>query len=133
MRADSAHTIDYRLDGDASDAQMDRQLLRQIFSNLLTNAIKYSPEGAIIHFRVQAENGWAIFQVEDHGIGIPDDEQTHLFDTFYRARNVGNIPGTGLGLSIVKSSVDLHGGSVSFKSRVGAGTTFTVKLPLRPR
>jgi signal transduction histidine kinase len=70
--------------------------------------------------------------VQDRGIGIPEDEQARLFDTFYRARNVGTIPGTGLGLSIVKASVDLHGGTISFHSEIGAGTTFIVKLPLQP-
>ncbi|HEY9693870.1 MAG TPA: ATP-binding protein [Oculatellaceae cyanobacterium] len=112
-------------------ADMDENLLRQIFSNLLANAIKYSPSDSAVQFKLTCENDYAIFQIQDSGIGIPLKDQKLLFDPFHRAENVGNIPGTGLGLTIVKNSCSLHGGSISVDSEVGKGTTFTVILPLR--
>lgn len=111
-------------------ACMDEKLLRHIFSNLLSNAIKYSPKGGTINFELifQLEN--LIFRVQDQGIGIPQTELSQLFDTFHRASNVGIIPGTGLGLAIVKKSVEVHKGTITVESQVGAGTTFQVILPL---
>ena len=104
--------------------------IRQILSNLLSNAIKYSPQGGIIHFELICTSQSAIFRIQDSGIGIPLWEQAHLFDTFYRATNVGTISGTGLGLAIVLKSVDLHSGLIAVESEVSVGTTFTVTLPL---
>jgi signal transduction histidine kinase len=72
----------------------------------------------------------AKFRITDQGLGIPEEDQQRLFETFYRARNVGTIAGTGLGLAIVKKCVDLHGGHIAVESQVGIGTTFTVTLPL---
>ncbi|MES2382904.1 MAG: 7TM diverse intracellular signaling domain-containing protein [Pseudomonadota bacterium] len=108
----------------------DEKLLRHIFSNLLSNALKYSPRGGRVVFRVSADAQGVVFEVSDQGIGIPDDELGHLFESFHRASNVGSIPGTGLGLAIVRNAVDMHGGSVSVSSQVGSGTCFTVRLPL---
>ncbi len=110
--------------------QMDSNLLRHILSNLLDNAIKYSPEENIIDFKLSYQNNYAIFKISDSGIGIPTEEQTKLFDSFYRATNVGKISGTGLGLSIIKQCVDLHRGKITFESEEGKGTTFTVTLPI---
>jgi signal transduction histidine kinase len=70
-----------------------------------------------------------VFVVKDKGIGIPDEDQNHLFDEFHRAANVGNIQGTGLGLSIVKRCVDAHSGNIDVQSKVGKGTVFTVAIP----
>ena len=112
---------------------MDEKILRHVFTNLLSNAIKYSPEGSTIRFTLRCEDDnsqVAIFQVEDQGIGIPLADQDHLFDTFYRCSNVGNISGTGLGLAIVKRSVEAHGGKITFESQVNVGTTFNVIIPL---
>jgi len=75
--------------------------------------------------------GEATFQVRDEGIGIPAADQAKIFDSFYRASNVGTISGTGLGLAIVKRSVDFVGGKIAVDSEIGAGTTFTVRLPLK--
>ena len=69
-----------------------------------------------------------VFKVSDHGIGIPQDEIAHLFESFHRASNLGDISGTGLALAVVKNSVDLHGGTISVTSAHGQGTTFTVRL-----
>jgi len=104
--------------------------LRQILSNLLSNAIKHSPKGSTVCFEASCQNGEVIFQIRDQGIGIPLEDQQRLFESFHRANNVGTIPGTGLGLAIVKKSVDLHGGQITVDSKVGVGTTFTVRLPL---
>lgn len=107
----------------------DEKLLRHIFGNLLSNAIKYSPAGGEVRFEVKRDDKNTVFHVADQGIGIPAEEVPHLFESFHRASNVGDIQGTGLGLAIVKNAVERHGGSISVDSRLGAGTTFTVRLP----
>ena len=107
----------------------DEKLLRHIFGNLLSNALKYSPGGGPVSLKVRRQGVWTVFEVSDRGIGIPPDEVPHLFGSFHRASNVGSIQGTGLGLAIVKNAVEMHGGSIEVKSRLGEGTTFTVTLP----
>ena len=107
----------------------DEKLLRHIFGNLLSNAIKYSPQGGRVVFEVRREEGATVFRVADQGIGIPPDEIGHLFESFHRASNVGTIQGTGLGLAIVKNAVEMHRGTIAVESRLGAGTTFTVRIP----
>ncbi len=116
--------------GECTNAVMDEKNLLHILTNLLGNAIKYSPNGGIVELLLTCQNLQAIFQVKDYGIGIPEESQEKLFESFHRASNVGNIQGTGLGLSIVKRMVDLSGGEITFNSEVGVGTTFTVILPL---
>jgi len=107
----------------------DEKLLRHIFSNLLSNALKYSPGGGRVGFKVRREDDATVFEVADQGIGIPPAELSHLFESFHRASNVGAIQGTGLGLAIVKNAVEMHGGGIEVKSTLGEGTTFTVRLP----
>lgn len=109
--------------------QYDEKLLRHIFGNLLSNALKYSPEGGSVRFEVRSEAGDTVFEVADQGIGIPADEIPHLFESFHRASNVGAIQGTGLGLAIVKTAVEKHGGSITVHSVAGEGTRFVVRLP----
>jgi signal transduction histidine kinase len=111
-------------------ACLEASLLRRILSNLLSNAIKYSPPNTEVVFELKLTEAEAIFSVQDAGIGIPLADQERLFDSFYRAKNVGIIPGTGLGLSIVKKCVDLHGGEITLSSEEGVGSTFTVTLPI---
>jgi signal transduction histidine kinase/DNA-binding response OmpR family regulator len=104
--------------------------LRQVFINLVDNAIKYTPEGGQIEVSVHEEGGHAVVRVADDGIGIPLDDQPHIFDKFYRASGVSSeYEGTGLGLSIVKSIVEMHGGRIWVESRPGEGTAFIVMLP----
>lgn len=110
---------------------LDEKLLRHILTNLLTNAVKYSPNGETIKFDLFCLQEEAIFRIQDKGIGIPYTDQEELFNEFHRCRNVGKIPGNGLGLSIVKQYVDLHGGNISFVSKEGVGTTFIVSIPLK--
>lgn len=111
-------------------AYMDEKLLRYLISNLLLNAIKYSPQGTIVQFDLACDQSNAIMRIQDEGIGIPLEDQQNLFESFYRGSNVGTISGTGLGLAIVQSCVTLHGGHIAVVSEVGVGTTFTVTLPL---
>lgn len=129
----SQHEIQFNHSGDCPQAEMDQMLLRQILTNLLSNAIKYSPEGGTIQFDLHCHDGSAVFRVQDQGIGIPPENQHHLFETFYRCSNVGDIKGTGLGLSVVKRCVDAQQGNVAIDSKQGAGTTVTVTLPLTSR
>jgi signal transduction histidine kinase len=118
------------IDPAAGSGLYDEKLLRHIFGNLLSNALKYSPAGGRVLFEVSREADVSVFRVCDRGIGIPPDEIGHLFESFHRASNVGKIQGTGLGLAIVKNAVDMHGGTIEVESRVGEGTTFTVRLPI---
>ncbi len=104
--------------------------LRQMVDNLLNNAIKYTPQGGKIGVRLRAKNGQVILEVSDTGPGIPPADQPHIFEKFYRARNVPeDLPGSGLGLAIVKAIVDNYQGRVWVESTPGKGTTFFVVLP----
>jgi PAS domain S-box-containing protein len=124
------HPIAFILECGNTDAQMDEKLMRQILGNLLSNALKYSPVGTCVDLHLNCQNGEAIFQIKDQGIGIPQADQERILETFYRATNVGTISGTGLGLAIVKRAVELHGGKLAINSQEGIGTTFTIILPL---
>lgn len=116
---------------DGRQVLLDPKLLRQIITNLLSNGIKYSPDGGTVEVKLIGEEERIIVEVSDRGIGIPIEDRKHLFESFRRASNVGTIRGTGLGLSIVKKCIDIHGGQISVESEVGTGTTFTVVLPLQ--
>ena len=109
--------------------------LERALGNLFSNAVKYSPGGgevAVMIWRERCADGdWAAIAVRDRGLGIPPADLAHVFDRFYRGGNVvGQIDGAGLGLASVHQVVEQHGGTVSVESRVGSGTTFTVRLPL---
>ncbi|MBW4641694.1 MAG: response regulator [Goleter apudmare HA4340-LM2] len=108
---------------------LDEKLLRHILTNLLGNAIKYSPQGGKVLFEIFCVPSEVIFRIQDEGIGISEADQENLFSSFHRGSNVGQIPGNGLGLAIVKNYVELHGGEISVVSKVGVGTTFIVSLP----
>ena len=109
----------------------DRNSIEGIFTNLISNAIKYTPEGGKIEVTLSEEGGFVKATVSDTGIGIKKEDLPRIFDKFYRVKTVETrqIVGTGLGLSIVKSIVDAHLGSISVESEEGGGTTFTVLLP----
>jgi PAS domain S-box-containing protein len=104
-------------------------LVDQVVDNLLSNAVKYSPESQPVSVRVYSTDGWAVLEVDDHGIGITDEDQQLLFQPFFRGSNVGDIQGNGLGLTIVKRAVDLLGGKIEVSSRIGEGTTVNVRFP----
>ncbi|WP_368012021.1 hybrid sensor histidine kinase/response regulator [Laspinema palackyanum] len=122
--------INFQVFGEIDQAIMDPKLLRHILTNLLSNALKYSPAGGTVEFTLTGQGEYLILSVQDSGIGIPEPDLIHLFESFQRASNVGNLPGTGLGLAIVKKCVDRHHGTITVNSTVGVGTTFTVTLPL---
>jgi PAS domain S-box-containing protein len=113
-----------------SVAVFDSQILRNILLNLLSNAVKFSPENKPVKLTTAIGEDKLLVEVSDEGVGIPLDEQQHLFDRFFRARNVTNIQGTGLGLSIVSKYLEMTDGSIHFKSEPGKGTTFYVSVPL---
>jgi signal transduction histidine kinase len=124
------HVFNFMHDAQTQHVVIDAKLLRHILSNLLSNAIKYSPEQKAIDLNLWVDHTHMTFQVIDYGIGIPPEDQKHLFGLFHRATNVGTIGGTGIGLSIVKKSVDALGGNISFESSVNAGSKFTVSIPI---
>ena len=130
LTAGDKHTLTFVSQDPCVDACVDEKLLRQLFTNLLSNAVKFSTQSGNIRFVLICEQGEAIFCVQDWGIGIPLEDQARVWHPFERGSNVGNIPGTGMGLTIAKKSVDLHGGQITFDSKVGVGTTFTTVLPL---
>ncbi|MEM9486981.1 MAG: HAMP domain-containing sensor histidine kinase, partial [Cyanobacteria bacterium P01_F01_bin.116] len=111
-------------------AKLDQTLLRSILTNILANAIRYTPDGKPVCLSLFRHRDQAVFVVKDSGLGIPPEDYPHLFEPFHRGKNVSNIPGTGLGLSIVKQFVDFQQGEIQVKSQLGEGTTFKVMLPL---
>jgi PAS domain S-box-containing protein len=125
------HAIAFHCEYESISCHMDKRLLGHILRNLLTNAIKYSPNNSITTFTLTDQESRVVFEIKDQGIGIPQEDLPSLFESFHRAANVGNIPGTGLGLTIVKKCIDLHQGEIFVNSEVGVGTTFTVTLPLK--
>jgi signal transduction histidine kinase len=125
------HHIEVAVTGEPKPISGDVHLMRQAITNLLSNAIKYSPEGGTVELSLIYAVQQTVLRVKDEGIGIPEEDQKRLFDTFHRAGNVGTIAGTGLGLAIVKRAVEAHGGLVDFVSEIGVGTTFTITIPVR--
>jgi len=121
--------IVYRHNLQSLMAEYDETLMRQIISNLLSNGLKYSPNGQPVHISLSAHHDQLILSVTDTGIGIPECDIKRLFEPFHRATNVGIISGTGLGLSITHQAVQAHGGEIIVNSQVGEGTTFTVIIP----
>lgn len=107
----------------------DPKLIKRAIRNLITNAIKYSPDGGTITVEVRAEANEGVVHVRDQGIGISPEEQNRIFQPFYRVSNIGTVEGTGIGLSIVTDCLALHNGSVSVESELGSGSTFTIRLP----
>ncbi len=105
--------------------------MEEIFTNLISNAIKYTPENGKVWVALSEEGGFVKASVSDTGIGIEEENLPRIFDKFYRVKTkeTRQIVGTGLGLSIVKSIVAAHLGSISVESKAGAGTTFTILLP----
>ena len=128
--AKPGQSIDYDHSGDERAITSDRAMLGHVITNLVTNAVKYSPEQAPIELSTRIGNGMLTITVEDRGMGIPKEDQQHLFERFFRGSNVMTVQGTGLGLHIVKRYLDLLGGTINFASEPGR-TVFTVQLPQR--
>jgi signal transduction histidine kinase len=107
----------------------DSNLLKHVLVNLISNAIKFSPENSIIHIETKIIDDITILQITDQGIGIPKADQIHLFERFFRATNATNIQGTGLGLHIVGRYVELLKGTITYQSKLEQGSTFTITYP----
>jgi signal transduction histidine kinase len=118
-------------EGSAFQLGGDRGRLAQMMDNLVSNAIKFTPEGGTVTITTSLRDGQGVFEVADSGMGISAADQGHLYDRFFRTRDAAAqaIPGTGLGLTITKAIVDAHGGSIDLTSTLGRGTTFVVTLP----
>lgn len=123
------HKINLKQTGNFQDFSADHRLLKKIFDNLISNAIKYSPDGGKIEINLIGQASQVLIHIQDEGIGIPADEQESVFQSFRRGSNIDTISGTGLGLSIVQAGVELHGGEIFLKSQLGKGTKVTVNLP----
>lgn len=108
---------------------VDKKLLHAIMSNLISNAIKYSPQGSTIHALLELRSNNLCLEIKDNGIGIPPEDLKQLYQPFHRGRNVGKTLGAGLGMLVVKKCVDLHGGNINITSKVGEGTNCYVTLP----
>ena len=122
-------TIEVVNEGKPRIIKSDSRILKNILFNLMSNAIKYSPVNSSINCTHRFEETCFKIEIQDQGVGIPENEQQYLFERFFRASNVENTQGTGLGLNIVKRYVELLKGSIKFNSEENIGTTFIVKLP----
>lgn len=125
-----SHKFIFSSNGNFADAAMDEHLLRQVFMNILSNAIKYSERNTTIHILLERLDTRCVLTVKDQGIGISAEDRRHLFERFYRGKNVGAVSGTGLGLAIVKESVLLMQGEIKVNSCLGQGTEIRVTLPV---
>ena len=126
MIAKQNQSIIYQHTGTSSMVNLDQNLLKNCVFNLVANAIKYSGENTFIEFNTEVTDTHCIITVKDNGIGIPENDQKHMFEPFFRAHNTGNIPGTGLGLNIVARYTQLMNGIVHFESTQNKGTLFTI-------
>jgi len=128
--ASRTHSVIFSESGHFEPIMIDRSLMRRALLNLLTNAVKYSPNARSVWFHVEIDaSNLVTITVRDEGIGIPAVDVTQLFETFFRASNARHIPGTGLGLAIVKRAVDAHRGTVNVVSELGKGTQFIITFP----
>jgi signal transduction histidine kinase len=129
-----AHSVTVSVPDDLPEIEADADKLHQILDNLLTNAVKYSPNGGEISICAEAINGHVRIVVEDHGLGMTQEQLSKLFQRFERVdrQDIAHIPGTGLGLYLTRHLVELHGGSITCQSEPGKGSRFTVTLPVHP-
>jgi len=129
--AKTGQQISYHHSGKVRAATLNPSLLKNCIINLISNAIKYSGEDSLIGFSTRITGSKLTIVINDNGIGIPKEDQKHLFEAFFRAHNTGNIPGTGLGLNIVTRYTALMNGKIRFKSELGLGTAFTITFPVK--
>lgn len=116
-----------------SEMEGARFSIEEVISNLMLNAVKYTPEGGTVGINVSQDEVFTTFEISDTGVGIPEEEIPHIFEEFFRASNVKTVEkdGSGLGLSLVKQIVERHHGNIVVRSKLGKGTTFTVAIPNR--
>ncbi|MDO6801965.1 PAS domain-containing sensor histidine kinase [Wenyingzhuangia sp. 1_MG-2023] len=120
--------INFEFKTNQSRVHLDKNILRHVMNNLLSNAIKYTPAGKNVEVLSFVNDREIQISVRDEGMGIPPEDQNNLFRRFFRAKNATNLQGTGLGLNIVRKYVTLMNGNISFESKEGVGTVFTVKI-----
>ncbi|MGE3635564.1 MAG: DAHL domain-containing protein, partial [Sandaracinaceae bacterium] len=120
--------LELDLDAPEREVVMDERLVRQVLTNLLSNAFKYSSDDGVVRLSLRAGAEEATFEIEDEGIGISVEDRARLFEAFHRGSNAETIPGTGLGLAVVKKSIEVHGGSITVDSEPGRGTRFSVRV-----
>ena len=120
-------SVDFKIIGKEKEVEIDPNIYEHIITNLLSNALKYSDSGSKIDLVLEFNDDFFLCSIKDRGIGISEADQEKLFESFFRAKNVGAIQGTGLGLSIVKQFVEMHKGEISLQSKIGEGTTFSIK------
>jgi two-component system phosphate regulon sensor histidine kinase PhoR len=137
LKISKVHSDRHRLVLDVADGLpemlLDKEKMKEVFINLLSNAIKYSPKGGEVRVRMRLDDSNLRIEIQDQGIGIPDEHKQKLFEAFYRvdSSHTAEIPGTGLGLVICKAIVEHHGGRIWFESEFGKGTTFLILIPVR--
>jgi len=125
-------TLEFELEDGLPSVNADAANMEGVFTNLISNAIKYTPEGGLVRVTGKREGGYIRIDVQDTGIGISEKDLPRIFERFYRVKTekTRQIVGTGLGLSIVKQVVDAHLGTIDVQSVENQGTCFTVKLPV---
>lgn len=130
--ADNPHTISFETNVEMAVVNIDEESLRQILANLVSNAIKFSPDRTDVHVKFEQKEHTMLWTIKDSGMGIPDEDKPYVFDLFYRSEKneSSTIQGVGLGLSIVKKLVETLRGNVWFETEIGKGTTFYVELPI---
>ena len=137
MRVEAAaHSHKLSLEsGQLPEIVADKERIEQVIINVVSNAIKYTPDGGEIKLKARADGEFVEIAISDNGIGIPSEDLPHLFERFYRVEKsrTSETGGTGLGLAIAKEIVDAHGGSISISSELGSGTTVTIRLPLETK
>lgn len=126
----SGQEIQYPRNIETITLHQDEKILELVLSNLLSNAIKYSPEDTLIRFEIEMKDGKIIFRVTDQGMGIPQKDQKHIFERYFRAENALLNQGTGIGLNIAKVHLENLGGNIHFNSKENEGTQFIVELPI---
>jgi signal transduction histidine kinase len=129
------HRVQFDAPAERMVGEYDAARLERVVQNLVGNAVKYSPEGGTVEVRAVTERRdgtlWGVVSVQDHGMGIPEDDLGLIFDRFHRAANAAGIHGSGLGLSAARQVVEQHGGTISVQSALGRGSTFVMRLPIR--
>jgi two-component system phosphate regulon sensor histidine kinase PhoR len=125
-------TLNYKLDAEPHILTADEMHIKNVITNLVDNAIKYSNNGTVLNIQTENKQEGIVLSIEDNGIGMSKETIKHIFDKFYRipTGNIHNVKGFGLGLYYVKNMVDAHGGHIEVKSEINKGSRFDVYLPL---
>jgi signal transduction histidine kinase len=124
------HELNLSFESNQKEFILDPKLMRFILSNLISNAVKFSPDGGEVKLKIDSGADNILIEISDMGIGIPPEDINKIFESFYRTKNAELMTGTGLGLAIVKRAVELHNGEIAVTSELNKGTTFYIKIPI---